>query len=329
MNDEQEGSGGESSIVVILALAANLGVGLLKLVAGLISGSGALLSEAAHSAGDTTTEVLLLVAQRRSRKPADRRHPFGYGKERYFWSLLAAGAIFVSGAAFSVWEGLHTILGPAESTHLIWINYAVLAGAAVLEGISFVNALRAVGEQRRTRRWSFADYVQQNDDPTENSVALEDSAALVGLALAAAGVALHQLTGNAAWDGVASLAIGVLLLVVAFLLARTCKDLLIGQQADPRMLRAIAETLREQDEVDDVVDLLSMLTGTDQVLLCVRADFVDSLSAADLEQACVRVADTLREQYPDLDEIFIQPAARTDDRVTERVRSRYGRTLTR
>lgn len=315
--------------MVILALLANVGVGLLKLAAGLITGSSALLSEAAHSAGDSTTEVLLLIAQRRSQKPADLRHPFGYGKERYFWSLIAAGAIFVSGAAFSIYEGLHTILGGEEESSRIWINYPVLAGAALLEGTSFIAAVKAVRKQRRSRQWSFGQYVRQNDDPTENSVALEDSAALVGLAIAAAGVGLHQATGEALWDGVASIAIGVLLLGVAFLLARTCKDLLIGQQADPKMLHAIADTLREQDEVEDVVDLLSMLTGTDQVLLCVRADFVDTLSAGDLEQACVRVADKLRDQYPDLDEIFIQPAAADDPRVTDRVRSRYGRTLTR
>src|SRR4051812_42666746 len=121
--DETKG-GGERLLTVLLALAANFAVGVLKLIAGLLSGSGALLSEAAHSMGDCTTEVLLLVALRRSDRPADREHPFGYGKERYFWSLLAAGAIFVSGAAFSVYQGLHTIFGGGEeSTDMLWINY--------------------------------------------------------------------------------------------------------------------------------------------------------------------------------------------------------------
>src|SRR5689334_5694248 len=186
----------EGTLTVLLALAANLAVGILKLVAGLISGSGALLSEAAHSVGDSTTEVLLLVALRRSDRPADRRHPFGYGKERYFWSLLAAGGIFVSGAAFSVYQGLHTIIGgDQEPTDKLWINYPVLALAAVLEGASFFQAIRRVRTQQRQSRKSLRSLMRDPEDPTVNSVAMEDSTALVGIVVAAHGVLLHQLTG--------------------------------------------------------------------------------------------------------------------------------------
>src|SRR4051812_43719200 len=140
--DAAKDEGDESTVTVLLALGANAGIGLLKLVAGLLTGSGALLSEAAHSAGDSSTELLLLTALRRSDRPADRVHPFGYGKERYFWSLLAAVAIFVSGAAFSIYQGVTTILGGAEEPHdKVWINYPVLAIAFVLEGISFRQAI--------------------------------------------------------------------------------------------------------------------------------------------------------------------------------------------
>ena len=167
---------------------ANVGVGLLKLAAGLITGSSALLSEAAHSAGDSTTEILLLVAQRRSRKPADRTHPFGYGKARYFWSMIAAIAIFISGAGFSIYEGLQTVLGNGETADRLWINYPVLAISALLEGTSLRQAAKQMKrETARTRRTVFA-YLRTPRDPTVNSVLLEDSAAIIGLAIAAVGV---------------------------------------------------------------------------------------------------------------------------------------------
>lgn len=319
--------GGERSVTVLLALGANLAVGVLKLIAGLITGSGALLSEAAHSAGDSTTEVLLLVAQRRSVRPADRIHPFGYGKERYFWSLLAAGAIFVSGAAFSVYQGLHTILGPPEESTDAWVNYLVLALAACLEGTSFAQAIRQVRSRARRRRSSMAVAFTETDDPTVNSVAMEDSAALIGLVVAALGVGLHQLTGNSVYDGIASLIIGCLLLIVAFILARTCGDLLIGKQADSGLLQRIEKFLEDEDEIVDIVDLLSMLTGTGRVLLCVRADFVDEFSVAEVEQACMRIDSDLREHFAELDEIFIQPVSRNDPRIQDRVKARYGRVL--
>ncbi len=314
----------ESVVTVLLALAANLGVALLKLIAGLVSGSGALLSEAAHSLGDSTTEVLLLVAVRRSGKPADRAHPFGYGKERYFWSLLAAVAIFVSGSAFSLYQGLRTILGPPEETRLIWINYAVLALAFVLESVSFRNAAGRARDSLRRRRQSVPDFVRDPDDPTVNSVMLEDSTALVGIVVAAVGVGLHQLTGNKVWDGIASLVIGLLLLVAAWLLGRANEGLLIGRQADPALLRAIHERIEGEPEIDDLVDLLTMRTGTNRILVCARVDFVNAVTAGELEEACVRIDQQLRAEFDELDEIFIQPVSRDDADIRERVRSRYG-----
>jgi cation diffusion facilitator family transporter len=319
---------GESTLTVLLALGANAGVGLLKLVAGLVTGSGALLSEAAHSAGDTSTELLLLTALRRSDRPADRVHPFGYGKERYFWSLLAAVTILISGAAFSIFQGFHTILGNAdEPTDKLWINYPVLAIAFVLEGISFRQAIGQVrGAARRGRR-SVRSYLQDPEDPTVKSVVLEDSAALVGLVLAGAGVGLHQLTGSKFWDGLASLAIGALLVAAAYALAQTCKGLLIGKQADIRMVRAIEARLEEQPEILDLVDVLTMMTGVHRVLLCARVDFVEGSTASDLENACIRIDADLRAEFPSLDEIFIQPVPRSDALLRERVLSRYGRVL--
>lgn len=318
---------GKRSFTVVLALAANVAVGLLKLAAGLLTGSVALLSEAAHSAGDCTTEVLLLVAVRRSQRPADRSHPFGYGKERYFWSLLAAFAIFVSGSIFSVYEGVRALQGGGGGGSDLWINYPVLALAFVFEGLSLRQAMSQLGRQRRRRRKSLPEVIRQPEDPTVNSVALEDSAALTGIVVAAAGVALRQVTGSAEWDGMASIVIGVILLFVAFVLARACESLLIGQQADPALLRAVVSHLEEQAEIVDVVDMLSMLTGTGRVMLGARVDFVDDLTAGELEAACSRLDQQLRADFAELDEIFIQPISRSDPRIKQRVRGRYGRLL--
>jgi cation diffusion facilitator family transporter len=317
----------ESTATVLLALGANIGVGILKLAAGLVSGSGALLSEAAHSVGDSATEILLLTALRRSDRPADRLHPFGYGKERYFWSLLASVTILVSGGAFSIFQGVHTILSGGESTARLWVNYPVLALAFVIEATSFRQAIGQAGAAARRGRRSVRSYIRDPEDPTVKSVVLEDSAALIGLLFAAIGVGLHELTGDAVYDGVASLAIGLLLVIAAYLLAQTCKTLLIGKQADLRLIQAVSRRLEEQDEVTDVVDLLSMMTGTNRILLCARVDFVDDLNAADLERACVRIDATLSAEFSALDEIFIQPVPRTDPAMRERVLRRYGRVL--
>jgi cation diffusion facilitator family transporter len=286
-----------------------------------------LLSEAAHSFGDTSTQVLLLTAVRRSERPADARYPFGYGKERYFWSLLAAMGIFVSGAAFSVYEGIHTVTEGTELTEYVWVNYLVLGIALLMEGTSLVQAARQVRREAADHQRSVRGQLVGSDDPTPRAVLMEDSAAVVGIVLAAAGVALHQMTGAAVWDGVASILIGVLLAVVAFLLARSSRRLLLGRQADARMMREIEQCLEGQPEVDDVVDMLTMMTGTDRVLLCARVDFVDTYSAGDVEQACVRIDDELRATFGDLDEIFIQPVPRSNRDLRGRVLRRYGRVL--
>jgi cation diffusion facilitator family transporter len=325
--DTAEPAERESLTTVLLALAANLAVGALKLAAGLISGSAALLSEAAHSVGDSSTEVLLLTALHRSDRPADREHPFGYGKERYFWSLLAAVMILVSGAAFSIFQGIHTLTGSGEGTDKLWINYPVLAIAFVIEAISFRQAIGQARGAARAGRKSVRAYLRHPDDPTVKSVVLEDSAALIGLIIAFVGVSLHQLTGSSVWDGLASLGIGALLVVAALLLAQSCKELLIGKQADTRLISRISQRLEEQPEVVDVVDVLTMMIGTANILLCARVDFVDTYTAAELEVACMRIDTELSEEFPMLYEIFIQPVPRSDPALRNRVLARYGRVL--
>jgi cation diffusion facilitator family transporter len=324
MVDEAQDSGGESTVTVLVALGANAAIGVMKLVAGILTGSAAMLAEAAHSAADTATEGLLLTALRRSEKPADHRHPFGYGKERFFWALIAAVSIFVSGAVFAVYEGISTIVGEAEEQTLIWVAYAVLGGSFVLEGASWLQAVKQARKEAAAHHQSFGAFLRTTDDPTVKTVFFEDSAALVGLVLALAGVGLHQLTGSSFWDGLASLLIGLLLSGVAYILGRTNKGLLIGRQADQRLVLAVRDRLAERSEVDQVVDLLTMMLGTDRILLCARLDFDDSLAAADVERACVEIDAALRDEWPDLDEIFLEPVPRTDPGMRARVLERYG-----
>ncbi|MGB7798088.1 MAG: cation diffusion facilitator family transporter [Pseudonocardiaceae bacterium] len=324
---EHRAGGSESNLTVVVALAINLLIAVMKVIAGVLTGSAAMLAEAAHSVADSTTEGMLLAALRHSGRPADRRHPFGYGKVRFFWSLIAAVSIFVTGALFSVYEGARTIFGAGEEQTLAWVAFLVLGLSFVMEGASWIRAVRQIRREQRAAGQTLIVHLRTTDDPTVKTVLYEDTAALVGLVLAFAGVGLHLLTGSALWDGLASLLIGILLATVAYLLGRTNMRLLIGQQADRRLVRAIYTHLAAQPEVEQVVDLLTMLTGTDMVLLCARVDFVSSLSADELERACVRIDDELRREFTDLDEIFLEPVPRTDPSLRARVVNRYGSAL--
>ena len=320
----EQNSGGESTLTVLLAGGVNLAIAVMKLIAGIISGSGAMLSEAAHSVADTITEVLLLTALKRSARPADRVHPFGYGKERYFWSLLAAVSIFASGAMFALYEGVSTVLGHGEAQSTSILSYIVLAVAFLLESTSWVQAVRQVVRESKAENRPLWTYLRLIDDPTPKTVLFEDSAALVGLLLAFGGIGLHQLTGSEVWDGIASIAIGLLLACVAYLLGRTNRGLLVGRQADPTIVRGIRDHLTAAPEIEAVVDLQTMLMGTDQVLVCTRVDFDDSLGAADLERACVRLASELTEAFHDVTEVFIEPVPRSDPELRATVLARYG-----
>jgi cation diffusion facilitator family transporter len=315
---------GGSTFTVLVALAVNAGIGVLKLVAGLVTGSAAMFAEAAHSTADTATEGLLLTALRRSSRRPDRRHPFGYGKERFFWALIAAISIFVSGAVFAAYEGIRTLLSEDEEQTLAWVAYAVLAVSFVLESVSWLQSVRQIRAESRRDRVTWREFLRTTDDPTVKSVFFEDSAALIGLLLAFAGVALHQLTGSAFWDGLASVLIALLLTGVAYILAGTNKGLLIGRQADRRTVYALSDALAARPEVDRVVDILTMLIGTDQILLCARLDFDDALDAATLERFCTGIDADLRERFPDLQEIFLEPVPRADPVIRQRVLERYG-----
>src|SRR5215217_4946317 len=251
-----ESGGGESAGTVVVAGLANLGIAIAKLVGGLISHSSAMMSEAAHSLADTITEVLLFIALKRGGKPADEKHPFGYGRETYFWAFLASLATFALGAGFSIWQGISTVLGGEEQGSPL-ISYIVLAVSFVLEGASWLKAVRQVRSAARQWGTTPGQYLSKTTDTTVKAVTFEDTAALIGLILAAVGLFLEHLTGDPLWDGVAAILIGLLLLLVAYSLARANVSLLIGQAAGPGIEDQLRREIAALPHVEDVSFLLT------------------------------------------------------------------------
>ena len=304
----------ESVGTVVIAGLANLVIAGAKLIAGLLSGSAAMLSEAAHSMADTVTEVFLFVALRRGGKPADERHPFGYGKEAFVWAFIAALFTFVGGAGFSIYHGIDTII-EGETTTAFTLSYVVLAVAFVAEGTSFLRARRQVAGESRKWGISSARFLRLTPDTTVKAVYFEDSAALIGLLLAGTGLALTQLTGSEVWDGIASVCIGLLLLVVAGVLAQSNVSLLVGRAVPRRMHARIAEEIAGVDVVTAVPTLLTMQLGPGgDILVAAKVDFADDAPGADIERASDDVERRLRARYPGIRYVFLDPTRGTAGR---------------
>jgi cation diffusion facilitator family transporter len=296
-----------SDLTVMVAGTANLAIAIAKGVAGALSGSAALLSEAAHSVADTLNQVFLLTALRRSRKPADNRHPFGYGMERYFWSLLAAVGIFVLGAGFSVAEGIRSIVH-AEPLASLPIVYGVLAISFVFEGTSWVRAVRQLRREAAERNVRPTEHLRNDAEPAVKTVAFEDSAALAGLVLAAIGVTIDAVTGGGIGDGIASIVIGCLLVGVAWSLGRENKAMLIGQALPDDVEEEIRRAILSVDGIDDVVELLSMRLSPDDVLVAVRADLHQGGTTGDaIERLGDEVETRVRKEFPMVRHLFLDP----------------------
>jgi cation diffusion facilitator family transporter len=300
------GSDGESTGTVIVAGLANLAIAVAKLVGGLISHSSAMMSEAAHSLADTVTEVLLFVALKRGNRPADERHPFGYGRETYFWAFLAALCTFGVGAGFSVWQGVTTII-EREPEGSPTISYIILAVSFVLEGSSLLKAVRQVRGEAKERNISSRQYLQHTTDTTVKAVTFEDSAALVGLVLAALGLFLEQITGDPLWDGIAAILIGVLLVLVAGSLARANISLLIGQSVPGATQQELKDELAGIDQVDGVPFLLTTVIGPGQLLVAAKVDFADTATVADIERAADEAERRLVARHPGVRYVFLDP----------------------
>ncbi len=290
---------------VIVAGAANLLVGLVKLVAGIMTGSSAMLAEAAHSVADTIDQLFLLMSLRQADRPASRAHPFGHGQDRYFWSLLAAFGIFIAGGGFSVFEGILALTRTQHENPLI--AYVALAIAFAAEGTSLGRAYWQVrGDARRDHEELFS-HVESSPDITVKVALFEDSAAVVGLVLATIGVVLRQVTGSPAWDGGASIAIGVLLVALAVKLGLDSKELLIGRSASPALEQLIRQEIESRPGVAALLDLRTMHMGPDSLIVAARVALDDGISADQTEDLADAIDGALSEKLPLQPYVFIDP----------------------
>jgi cation diffusion facilitator family transporter len=296
----------DSKLVVYGAIAANVGIAVTKFIVAGISGSSAMLSEGVHSAVDTLNDVLLLVGLRLSQRPATPEHPFGHGKELYFWSLIVAVLIFGLGGGVSLYEGVQHIRSPVPMRDPKW-NYIVLAAAAVFEGASFTIALREFLQTAGDR--PFWPALHQSKDPTTYTVLAEDAAALVGLVIAAAGIGLSHWLQMPELDGVASVLIGALLAGVAILLIRESRGLLIGEGIRPETARAIRAIALAQPKVRGAGRVLSMYVGPEDVLVTMDLQFDDGTAATEAARAIETVEQQVRERYPMIKRLFIEAGA--------------------
>jgi len=306
----------KANIVLYGALFANLGIAVAKFIAAAISGSSSMLSEGVHSLVDSGNQLLLLYGQARAKRPPDDRHPFGYGRELYFWAFVVAILIFAVGAGISIYEGWTHIIRP-EPLRDPTINYIVLAIAFLLEGASWTIAVREFDASRGGQSWWQA--IRRSKDPAGFIVLFEDSAALAGLFIAAAGVWLSHWTGDARIDGAASIAIGLILAAVAMLLAREAKELLIGEAADPALIETIWRIVEAHPEISAVNHVRTIHTAPDSIFVAVSADFEDRLPMGDAETVIEAIETQLKAASAKISSIYIRPEKREDAVVQTRM----------
>jgi cation diffusion facilitator family transporter len=298
---------GEGRAAVLAAMAANFLIAIGKLVAGLLTGSAALLAEAGHSVADTVNQVFLLIGINLSNAVADDDHPHGYGKEAFFWSFLVAVFLFVAGAAFSFYEGIRTLIQSDEhsrSTTDLAVAFGVLGMAFIFELVSFGVAVRSLLAGARRKGWGLLRYIQRSPDLTTKTVFFEDSAALAGLALAAGGLALSEVSGNEAWDAVASISIGFVLAAVSVMLGLQSRRLLLGAAASDEVREALRKTVISFPEVDHVVRLLTMQLGAHSILVTGEIEVRRGLSTEQIEDLLVRIDEKVSAAVPEVSDTF-------------------------
>jgi cation diffusion facilitator family transporter len=302
-------------LAVLGALFANAVIAILKLVAAVMTGSSGMMAEALHSIADTTNQVFLLLGLRFYKRPASEKHPFGYGKERFFWSFIAAIFIFGVGATYAIYEGIVKLRHPHPPENLIWA-YWVLAISFVLEAGSIALAIYQEVNEAHHEGLTFVAYLRESKDPTAKTVIFEDSAALLGIIIAGAGIYLtehHSGPGDGAyWDGLASIIIGLVLAVVAFVLARTSRGLLLGEAANPKTVSAIVQAIESHPNVVKVVELLTMHLAPKQILINAHINVRDDLVTGEIVQTVEEVEELIKRTEPKVEMIFLETARQCD-----------------
>jgi cation diffusion facilitator family transporter len=296
-------SAGGSTKVVVAALVGNGLIATVKFAASVFTGSSAMLSEAIHSLVDTGNQGLILYGLHRAKKPADDSHPFGYGMELYFWTFVVAILIFAIGSGVSLYEGVEKVLHPHPVTNA-WVNYLVLGVSAIIEGAAWFYAFREFNANRG--HLSYMAAIRESKNPAVFTVLMEDSAAMLGLVVAFAGIALGQWLDMPVLDGVASIAIGVILAIVAVILAVECKGLLIGEGARSATVRGIRAIAQATDGVAGVNELLTMHLGPEDILVTLSLDFVDGISSEKIEALISTLESEIKHSYTDVTRVFIE-----------------------
>ena len=293
--------------VIYAAIVANLGIAVCKFVVAGITGSAAMMAEGIHSAVDTGNELLLLLGERNSTKPADAKHPFGYGKELYFWALVVAMSVFSLGGGLSIYHGYEALRHPEPLTDPMW-NYVVLGVSALFEGYSW-NLSRKTLNERRKPGASLWQTMRASKDASVFTVFIEDSAALLGLVIAALGIAIGHALDNPYIDPVASILIGLLLVGAAFTLARETGDLLVGESIGADAIRRVRKVFEDEPAILEVGDLQSMQLGPDEVLLTAAVKFRRGMRIDEVEHAIARLEKAVAALYPSIRHIYFESAA--------------------
>lgn len=294
--------GGSKAIVA--ALAANLGIAVAKFVAFAFTGSASMMAEGVHSIADSGNQGLLLLGGKRSKRAETSRHPFGYGRERFFYAFIVAVVLFTVGALFSLYEGWHKIRDPHDIEDPIWA-FGVLAFGILLEGFSFRTAIKESNRTRGKQNW--VSFIRRARAPELPVVILEDFAALIGLVLALICVALAVVTGDGVWDGVGSVAIGLLLAFVAVVLAIETKSMLIGESAIGEIEKKITAELESVEEIDRVIHLRTLHMGPEELLVAAKIAVARDDTAADVARAIDAAESRIREAVPMARHIYIEP----------------------
>ncbi len=293
-----------STTAVIAAFAANLAIAIIKFIGFAFTGSGAMLAEAVHSVADTGNEGLLLLGGRKSKRRADTQHPFGYGRERYFWAFVVSVLLFSVGGLFSIFDGIEKLLNPHELESVGWA-IGILLGSMVLELFSFRTAIRSTRPLKRGIGWW--RFIRTAKTPELPIVLLEDFAALIGLSIALVAITAAEITGDTAYDALGSLAIGLLLVTIAIILAKEMRSLLIGEAADPEVEKRIVKAMEDASDVCRVIHIRTEHLGPEELLVAAKLEFHDDLSVRELADVVDEVEAAVRKDVPEAKVIYLEP----------------------
>jgi len=296
----------ETKIAIVAAILGNLAIATTKFFGAAFSGSSAMLSEAIHSMVDTGNGALILLGIRNSRKPPDAEHPFGHGRELYFWTLMVGVLIFGVGGGMSVYEGITHLLNPKAIEQAKW-NYIILGLSAVFESVTWYFGWKAFSKERRGR--GVIEAIHTTKDPTSFSVLLEDSAALLGLIVALLGIFLTQALHQPYFDGAASIVIGLLLCTIATVMVHESRGLLIGEGVDPQTLKSLRSIVEGDSDVAHVKHLHTIYQSPGSIMLAIELRFKDSISAVDVRNAVRRLEENIRARHPDVKYVFFGTAS--------------------